>query len=241
MNITEKLSGWAKRLVGARAAVSELHAVDKEFREQHLAAVKHRDFVRNAPPPLPEILQAMEIVVDAAAARWTQEHARTFLTELGPHMKAERDGRDTLPQPTLPELLAFRELRGEALVGLFPELLKARLREILSDMEYAAGPAQTDRARLLAEAEATIRQIEDQHAELVDQAAALDPPVLLRLLPAVADRRESERIRVNRETQAAERRRELEAAVNRAAPPLPTAIPSPYLIRERGSRALRNE
>jgi hypothetical protein len=100
---------------------------------------------------------------------------------------------------------------------LFPDLLKTRLKEILAGVAYEAGPAQADLPRLVAAADARIRDIEDRHAELVDMAAALSPPVTLTLLEPVRQRRETERIRVRREADAAERRRQLEEDINQGA------------------------
>jgi hypothetical protein len=236
VKVAEKLSDFAKQLAGAKTALVNLHGLDTQLRDAHAAALLQGDRMRNLPPPIDEVLANAERLIDARAAEWAAKNHHEIVWTLGGQIEAQRDGRDELRSASLPQFLTFREIKGEALVGLFPELLKARLRAIVRTIPYEAGAPLADRPRLLAEQDARIREIEDEHAALVDLAATLDPPVRLQFFPAVQARRDADADRLRREQIAQEQRERLEAEINARAEAergRPRTVRSQYLERNR--------
>jgi hypothetical protein len=230
--LLERATDWAARLAGARTAVEELHATDHQLREAHAAAQRGRDRLISAPPPVDEVIGAMVRVVDAHAAGWAREHAVGLIHAFGPGLELERDGTLRERPARMPDWFLLRDLRLKDVVGAFPELVKARLAEIIRGHAYEAGPSQTERARLVAEADARIAELEAQHTELVDAAGALTPPIVLALLPAVQARRDADAARRQREGRAEQDRQAREAAVNRQHDQAQGGTPSPYLAEQ---------
>jgi hypothetical protein len=240
MTVKTRLQDWTRRLQGARDAVKELGDVDRELRAQHAQALKDRSHITSAPPPIEEVLAAMEAVVDAAAARWAEEHGWSFVKNLGPGFRVKTSGELVPERPRLPDYLThgLNPLGFDDLVGLFPDAMKARLREILAGVEYQPGPATADRARLVREVDERIVSIEREHEQLVEAAAALEPPVTLALLPAVKQRRAAAQAKAQRE-QAERAAREAAAqrveAWRREATVRPAGVSSPYMRVDRPS------
>lgn len=211
MKLVDTINDRAARLA---ASMAELHEMDRQIREAHRAAERARDELVSAPPPADEVIAAMEGEVDQLAATWAKERAHGIVTSFGPGLQLNRDGTLNPRQPQSPDWFFTKHLTLQELAGAFPELVKPRLAALIRGYEYVAGPAQADRARAVAEADARILELEEEHTGLVDQAAALEPPILLELLPRVKDRRAEEAERARRNAQADADRRVRETAVN---------------------------
>jgi hypothetical protein len=227
MTIKGKLQDWAKRLAGARTALGELHDLDTELRAQHSVAVRERERLASASPPVEEIVANMEHVIDERTAEEAESMAYGLRHAFGGGFEMRRDGNLAERKPTLPDWFYRADFTLARLAGFAPGLVKARLAEILRAALYEAGSPMADRRRFLAEADAKIAEIERAHEQLVDEAAALEPPVTLTLLPEVKARRDAAAAKADRErVQRAERER-IEAQVN--AEVRPRAVPSLYL------------
>jgi hypothetical protein len=229
MTVKERLRDWTKRLTAARSALGELHELDAELRAEHGRLLKERSRIASSPPPLEEILANMEAAVSATAARWAQEHSWSLLKGFGPGLRLKADGSLVPERPGFPSYFVTNPFTFKDMVGIMPDAVKVRLRQILSSVEYVPGSPMADRERLLAEVDERIRQLEGEHTGLVAEAAGLTPePVLLALLPSVAAHRAAEQAKADRERAQREARERAAAAVN-AQVPAPRAVASPYL------------
>jgi hypothetical protein len=226
-SITNRLKDFGARLTAARSALSELHELDAELRAQHAAALQERSRLTSSPPPLEEVLANMEQVVDRAAAAWAEEHGQSLLRNLGPGLRMKADGALTPERPGFPSYFVTNPFTLTHLVGLAPDIVKQRLRQILSGVEYQPGPATADRERLLVEADAKIAALEHEHEQLVLEAGALEPPVTLELLPSVKVRRQKEARRAELTAREREARERAQQAVEAAVPV--RAVRSSYL------------
>lgn len=235
MTVKSKLQDWAKRLAGARTALGELHDLARELREQHAAVLKERNLVGAAPPPLEEVLANVETVMASHAAAEAESMAHQFRQSFGGELVPRTNGSFIERKPTIPDWFHSPNLTLARLCALFPEQAKAAIAAILRAFPYQASSPMADRRRLIAEADERIRALEVQHEQLVDEAAALEPPVTLTLLPEVKARRDAAAAKAQREAAAEEARRRAEAAVN-AREPAPRAVPSAYLRREAAER-----
>ena len=124
----------------------------------------------------------------------------------------------------------------EILIGMAPEIVKARFRALILSQASPDAPPSKDRPRLLAEAAERIAAIEREHTELVDFAAGLEPPIKFEYLPAVRDRRQLEADEARRQAAATAERRAVEQAVD-ALPEAPGGARSAYLDAGRAARA----
>lgn len=233
MTVKGKLQDWARRLAGARTALGELHDLDRELREQHGAALKERERVASAPPPLDEIIGNMERIIDAHAAQELEQTAYGLRHAFGGALEVRRDGNLAEVKPTMPNWFYTGpgDLTLARLAAFAPGLVKARIAEILRAFPFEAGTPMADRRRLLAEADARTAEIARAHEQLVDEAAGLEPPVTLTLLPEVKARRDAERAKAQRERVQREARERAAAAVDATIPT--RAVPSSYLTREK--------
>jgi hypothetical protein len=237
-----KVQDWAGRLAGAKTAMGELHEADRTLREQHAAAVKDRDHVVNTCAPVEEVLANLERLLDEQAYHWAKGQGFSMVMAVGPGQNVTSDGALAPRPPQLPGWF-YDNLTLVRLAYFAPTVVKARLAEIIQATPYEAGAPAADRARLYAEADARVAEVERQHTDLVDAAAALDPPIELKLLPVVAERRATEAAKRKRNAAADEDRRQREAAVNarHVDPPRGMAL-SPYIEASRAERrSLRGE
>lgn len=190
-----------------------MHDTERQLREQHAVAVKERDTIVNACAPREEVLAHMEHEIDLWAAKWAQDHGFGLVLNLGPGHQVTPDGTLAPRAPKLPDSF-YGNVPMLQLLGIAPAVVKARLAQIIKATPYDEGPPAADRARFYAAADARVAELERQHTDLVDAAAALDPPIALTLLPVVAERRTAEAEKRKRNATADEDRRRREAAVN---------------------------
>jgi hypothetical protein len=227
-SIGQAVKDFAGRLAGAKTALGELHDLDRELRAQHAAAVQARNIIGAAPPPLDEILANVERVISSHAAQEVESLARQFRQYFGGELIPKTNGSFMERKPSLPDWFHSPDLTLARLCALFPEQAKTAIAAILRSVPFEAGSSMTDRLHLIAEADARIHEAEAQHEQLAAEAAALEPPVMLTLLPAVKARREAAAAKAQREGATDEARRRAEAAVN-AQNPAPSAAGSLYL------------
>lgn len=216
MSLIDTVKTWTARLAGARTAIGEVHDLDTQLRAAHRAAVKERDRLATAPGPRVEAVANVEALIDAHAAAWGARHTQGLLSAVAPGLETRHDGVRVARTPRLPEWMVYvgPHEHGGREAALFPDLVKSRLRGMILGASYVEGPAAADRERLVAEADAKIRAIEDQHTELVGTAAAFTPPIVLALLPAVKTRRENEARKKKLADEAAANRGPREQAIN---------------------------
>jgi hypothetical protein len=169
------------------------------LREQHAAAVKARGRIAAALEPIEIIVSNMRRLVDEAASRWAGEEARAMAWAFTSGLVTRSDERLFVKRPGLWDgpsgHLAFHDV-----VGLVPELVKARLETILRSSAFETGLPLEAREPAIADADRTIAAVEDLHTRLVDDAAGLG--ITLPLLPAVQARRAAEEARQAREATA---------------------------------------
>lgn len=189
------------------AALAQLAAGERGLRQQHVVAVHDRDEIPAAAEPIEIIIANMRRVIDEAATEYARDNGYTILTAFTGRLELQMDGTLATRRPQLwfgPRL----ELRFRDLCGLVPELIKAQLETILRSVPYQAGLPLEERAAAIAAADEKIRVIEEQHTELCDTAAALDPPIVLPLLEPVKQRREAARLKAERDAAARQVREE---------------------------------
>ncbi|MGB7220750.1 MAG: hypothetical protein WBD07_18265 [Vicinamibacterales bacterium] len=178
----------------ARAAMEALSTAEQKLRAEHREEINQRDKITNLPPPVDDVVQQMRACVDAYAAQAAAEYRRGVVHAFGGELYLQGDGT-YVPKP--PGLYRPPAPVGHTpfmdLCAFAPALMKERLEQIIRSEAYEAGPPIADRLRLIAEADARIRAKEDEHTQLVDTAAAFDPPIVMQLLPAARERREQER------------------------------------------------
>jgi hypothetical protein len=112
-------------------------------------------------------------------------------------------------------LVYFGVMTPETIAAVMPGSLVEGLRSLVRSVEYDEGPPIADLLVLLAQADEKLGSLEAAHTELCDEAARLDPPVIIPLLPAVAERRAMEARRQAREAEAHERDHRANAGMHR--------------------------
>ena len=210
-----KLLDQLKQMIqGARAGIEQLNAAIQQLRDNVAAATKTHQELADAPPPADEVVDSMCDLVDAIAARKAGEWRYRFVRECGGGLTLQDDGTYSERRPAMPRLIAMHGATLDDLIALFPDHAKARLETIIRSEAYASPGSMRDRPALLAAAALEIRRAEDEHTALVDLAAELDPPIVLPLLEPVRQRRETARLKAEREAAGREARHQAEAAVN---------------------------
>lgn len=145
---------------------------------------------------------------------YAKDKRRGFVLHCGGNLEYQSDGTYCELAARLPDLFSMASLTQRDMIGLFPELLKARGEAIIRSETYASPGPLAERPARVAEIDREIVEIEERHTALVDLARSLDPPVLIELLPAVRERREAAAVKAQREADALEARREAERRVN---------------------------
>lgn len=196
-----------KALRDATAAASQLTRCEGAMREQHSDLLRERKDVFFAVASKGEIFAEIERLVDERAAKLESTYAVNFARQLGGRREATpgpREYRELKPQlPSFGEsgsTLSFFDL-----CGLAPDLMKARLREIVETPGAVQfGLEKTVRAARIAELDAAIAELEERHSDMVAEAARVG--LKLDLLPSVAKRRETEATAAERAARMAEDR-----------------------------------
>jgi hypothetical protein len=236
MSVTKSIRDLVSAKGRAQAALTELHERDRTLRESHVAALQACDRISAARPPVTMIVANMERIVDDMAATFARDAAHSvveaFAGDLEEHEGAVRVRR----QPQLWDL-GHRWMSVSTLCGLAPELMKARFAAIIMQHVDAKDCAPLDdRTERLREARARVREIEDEHTQLVDACAEFTPPIEIQLIPAVRERREQEASMARRMAEAKRLRESAEAAANARIdrPTTRSAVLSPYIESQRG-------
>jgi hypothetical protein len=191
-NPVKMLADLTSRLAGARSALDAVHETDKALRTMHAELQAERARLCGAKPPREAVIAAAERQVDAIAAAWAAANGAQLVTAIVGAV-------DVQPNGEVRGLVAGNLLHLPALAGLvdvptlaaiMPEYLKDGLRRVIEATPYVAGPPMADRPGLIADVDAKIADVEDQHSELVARAAELG--ISIELLLDVRARRAHE-------------------------------------------------
>ena len=187
--ISQARAGAARALEGLKA----MGEIEQSIRSEHVAAVRERDRIRSLPEPVDIIVENMRAVLaDNAIHRMGADRLHGIRNAFSRFLEARLDGPDTEHRPALWEFGVGPLTFGD-LAAILPDFVGDRLEGLIRSTPYEAGLPFSERPAALAAIDARIRALEDQHADLVDSAAELDPPLGLDHLPAVLERREQER------------------------------------------------
>ena len=189
MAVIEKLTDLAKKLTGAKDAMSDLRAADAALRQAHDQAQQQRSNLLSRRPPKSELVALAHAQVDQIAAAWHQQWGDALTRGLAGSVDCAPDGRvlglrpgDLLGYGVLPNPVTMQDL-----IALAPEAAKAAFTAAIESTDYPAGVPMTDRMRLLAEVDERIAQAEAAHTRLCDESALSG--ISIALLPDVAQRR----------------------------------------------------
>jgi hypothetical protein len=195
--LTEKVVDWAKKLAGARSAVQELADADAGLRQALADAQAERAKLINLRAPKSEVLRALDDEITTLADRWAAEYGMRLVTCLAGTVDVAPSGepRGIVRYATLTDEVGGLGL--PALAALLPIELRAGLAEVIAKTSYEEGPAMAERVARVATVDRKIRDLEQQHSQLCDDARVLG--ITLALLPeenarriqAAAQRRES--------------------------------------------------
>jgi hypothetical protein len=186
-NPVTMLKDLAGRLAGARDALSALHDTDKGLRTLHEGLMAERARLVGSQPPRVELIATAEAAIDAVAATWAAEHGPRVVSSLAGYVDMQPDGavRGFVAGSLWPALTG--QDAAQLFAALWPDQAKQGLRRVIDATDYAEGPPIAGRPRLIAEVDAKILDVEEQHSSLVDQARELG--ITLELLPDVRQRR----------------------------------------------------
>jgi hypothetical protein len=175
------LTDLAGRLAGARGALDDLHAADKELRKMHEDLQAERARLCGARPPHAELIAAAEEQVDALAAAWAAANGLQLVVAVGGSIDVQpsREVRGVISGNLLHAPALMGMLDVPTLAALVPAQLKAGLRRLIEATEYAEGPPMSERPRLIAELDEKIADVEREHSQLVDQARGLGIEIAL--------------------------------------------------------------
>ena len=177
----------------ARDATQKLASAEQALREQHAALLKERRDTESAYPTQEEVISNASRLIDKASADWQGKQASNIVRSLSGFREVRGNG-DTSERTIPPRLPNFMGLGGsievDDLVGLFPEIVKARFSAIIKSAPVKFGLPLAARAKRLEELSRSIENIEREHSDLVDSAGQVG--VALALLPSVKTRRENE-------------------------------------------------
>lgn len=183
-----------------RRMLGEIRAHERALRDKHAALTRERQTVESANRSREEVLAESDRIVDDLAAKWTDDHGGRLVSCVSGELRSLPSGTTGLrrARPELPSLRPGDALSLEDLAGLFPDLLKARLRAIIEAQPAKVfGLAAAAREQRVAELAAELAAVERDHELLV--STAVEAGLTLRHL----DRTES-RLRAEQEAAARE-------------------------------------
>lgn len=178
-----------RTLHDAKTAASRLIESEGAMRAEHGALLKQVKEIHLSNASEGEIHANIDRLVSETAAKFAAARAVSFARSLGGHRQPRlgptpfRDMAPTLPRFGLESTLSFDDL-----CGLAPELMKARLREIVQGVRF--GLDTKARVAKVAALDAQILELEERHTRMCESAAEVG--LSLPLLARVAKRREDE-------------------------------------------------
>jgi len=203
-----------KKAGGVSSALAQIADAARELEARHRTETKARGRLLYELEPADAVVVNMCQRVDATSAAWAEDHGGAIARSFSRSFKESR-GELREQAPGMFRLVGFVAL--EDLCGLVPDLIKSRLAELIRAAVGDKGVPVHDRERLIAEADERIADLELAHTILVDSGAASSPPISLRYLPVVRQRREAEDARQRQEAAAIEARRKIEERLNEEA------------------------
>lgn len=174
-----------------KAGVSTLHQQDRSLRARAAAEEQAIGSIPGMPPPVEEIDDNIDRLGDAAHAAALAEVHHTVVFECGGGLELQTDGTYRERRPRLPTLrpnLTAPEL-FTWMWAFYPDQMKAGHKKAVRVRAVDSPGRLRDRLERVAQHQRKLQEIQEQHTALVDFAAALDPPIVLEILPAVRDRR----------------------------------------------------
>lgn len=144
---------------------------------------KARRRTEDLPPPVDEVVANMRAAIDELAAEYATDQAQTFVDCFGGGIEPAGDGQAMVRRPVLPWFGEFsRVFSFRDFVGLCPDLVKTRLEQVIRSHAYESGTSLSTRLQRIAEHDARIADIEQNHTTLAESCG-------LPLLPTVQERR----------------------------------------------------
>lgn len=197
-----KDAGQAK--LARRQAIKVLHDQADELRVQYGNTAHHLERVLAASPAKADVLANLDGVVDGIARQWWSHPANLepFVRAVGGQFfEASPGGPRTLRAGTLPDQLWYFGAWGpEVLCALAGDAIVSTSRRHLEAVGYEGGAPWAERLPLIAELEARLKALEQEHTQICDEAA--EEGIALELLPHVAQRRAAEQIAAERRAKA---------------------------------------
>jgi len=200
-----------KILQQAKLAAGKLTGAVNQLAERHATLVSERSRIDFEPRALDEVIASANELVDKQRAGGDREHSRRLATFLSGRLdqSAADQTKTVRRRPAFPDFFinegtGQQGLSFEHLCWLAPDLVKARVSEILRSSGITFGLPKVERERRLAAIDLEIAEVERQHTELVDAAA--DVGIALPLLRTVQDRREADALAREREAELARQR-----------------------------------
>jgi len=175
--MTMKVLDNLKELItGTSAAISSLKRADGGLRAALDELAREEGELLSRPSPPAAVEQNLAKLIADLGQRWRDAHGLAIVLagsgsvrrDMGP---ASRRQPDQLVAPTLAPVFAA-PVTVELLSALAPEMVLAGLRRVVEGTRYEAGPALPDRLARLAAIERERGLLEQQHADLVDEAEA---------------------------------------------------------------------
>lgn len=194
LNLKEIFNQFRSAADTAQRGIAKLRAEIPEKRRAITSAT-------GAPLPIEDVDRRIDALVDGRRAAWLKEQHGALVRAIGNPREREKLPRDWHDTVTWLELC-----------GLFPELVKAQLHAAVRALPYEAGPAEADRARVVAKLERELQELEQTEEAAIDEAAAAG--VVIAHRSEVVERRETERLHRERHERAAADRQRREAAIN---------------------------
>ncbi|MBX7185020.1 MAG: hypothetical protein K1Y01_07730 [Vicinamibacteria bacterium] len=176
----------------ALAAAKTITQAEDELRAQHGALLYERKSIRAAYASEDEVIANAHRLVDEHAEKWVGTHGTGIVRQLSGHEKHRGDGSSRQVR-VVPSLPSFGDLQGALtfhdLCALLPEVMKKRISEVVHLSGARFGLPEKERAAKLAEIDAAIAAVEEQHQAIV--AGAADVGITLQQLDAVRERHEA--------------------------------------------------
>jgi hypothetical protein len=171
-------------------AAGRLLELAKALGHRYTERRRQRDRMVEIAPPRSVVLEQVDELVDARAAKWADDHRALVVRKVsgGRRLGSTADGHEAIRRtpPRLPDFDG--RFTFDDLVGLAPDLVKARLRAlVLAEPDAAFGPPEPERAAAVLELDAELDAIECDYGDMQARASTLN--LTVPALPGAENRR----------------------------------------------------
>ena len=177
------LENMRTKLAKLAGVLTDVAAHDQTLRGRHRDGLARKAALLAGRGTKGDAQRGARVLVAGLRDVWRYEHGFLVIAALSGEYETDEKGRLRISGPVVPLPLMMGSLTFSALCGIAPAAVEAGLLDLIEYLNVPWGDVPlSDRPKLVAELDQELRDIENEHESLCDEAGRLDPPMTIQHL-----------------------------------------------------------